>query len=247
MELIPAIDLREGSVVRLAQGDDARRTVYDLEPLDLVRRFTDAGVRRIHVVDLDAAFGLEPQRRLVERLVAYSEPKIELGGGLRDAESVRWALAAGCDRLVLGSIVAKDFDTFASLVDRFPGRLVPAIEVADGKLRVSGWTESVDLGLDTLCERLRGLDCPAALVTDVSRDGLLGGPNFDLATHVAEASGIPAIVSGGVRDLDDLVAAGSRSNLAGIIVGKAYYEGHFTMREALTALDRGTTDPQGAS
>lgn len=239
MELIPAIDLREGRVVRLAQGDDARRTFYDLDPTELLRRFADAGVPRVHIVDLDAAFGLGQQRLLIERLVAFSEPKVELGGGLRDLDAVRWALAAGCDRLVLGSVVAKDFDAFADLVDRFPGRLVPAIEVADGQLRVAGWTEGVDLTLEALCAKLRGLDCPAALVTDVSRDGLLQGPNVDLARQVTEASGLPAIVSGGVRDLADLEKAGSVPGLSGIIVGKAYYEGNFTLRQALAALSRG--------
>ncbi|MEM1203907.1 MAG: 1-(5-phosphoribosyl)-5-[(5-phosphoribosylamino)methylideneamino] imidazole-4-carboxamide isomerase [Acidobacteriota bacterium] len=237
MQLIPAIDLRRGRVVRLAQGDDDRRKTYDHDPADLLARFADAGVSRVHVVDLDAAFGEEPQRALVESLVAATDLNVELGGGLRDASAVAWALGAGCERLVLGSVVARDFPAFEALVARHPGRLVPAVEVAGGELKVAGWRESAALTLEDLCRRLQGLPCPAALVTDVERDGTLQGPNLDLARHVAEVSGIPSIVSGGVHSLGDLEAAAGIPGIGAVIVGKALYEERFTLADALEAAE----------
>ncbi|MCG8456691.1 MAG: HisA/HisF-related TIM barrel protein, partial [Holophagales bacterium] len=145
-----------------------------------------------------------------------------------------WALDAGCDRLVLGSIVARDTDAFRALVERFPGRLVPALEVKGEAVKIAGWRESAPLGLAELCARLRGLDCPAALVTDVARDGTLQGPNLELALRVARAIGIPAILSGGVHALSDLEqAARAGAELDGVIVGKALYDGRIRLEEAL--------------
>ncbi len=242
MKLIPAIDLRQGKVIRLSQGDDGRRTEYPHDPADLIRTFADAGVSRVHMVDLDGAFGESPQRPLIESLVklasALSTPMlVELGGGLRDEDSVAWAAEAGCDRLVLGSMVVKDFDRFHRLVQRFPGRLVPAVETAGGKVRISGWTESARVGMSELCEKLRDLPCPAALVTDVDRDGTLVGPNLELAQQVSRLSGLPTILSGGVTRLNDLREAAKAPELDGVIVGKAFYEGRFTLAEALEILE----------
>lgn len=252
MQLIPAIDLRHGKVVRLVQGDDGRRTSYGLDPFDVLRDYAEADVPLVHVVDLDAALGEPPQRELISGLVesgqsgcgkagsgmpGYGHPGtgVELGGGLGDRDAVAWALGAGCERVVLGSIVARDFGAFADLVEAFPGRVVPAVEVAAGKLRISGWTEAAEIPVADLCRRLRGLACPAVLVTDVERDGTLAGPNLDLARQVAVDTGIPALLSGGVRSLDDLRAAAAVPEIAGAIVGKALYEGLFTVEEALAA------------
>ena len=262
MQLIPAIDLRQGKVIRLSQGDDARRTLYDHEPADLIRRFADAGVGRVHIVDLDAAFGEGNQRPLIAELAglaaSFDTPLlIELGGGLRDEDAVSWALDAGCDRLVLGSMVVKAFDRFAALVERFPGRLVPAVETAGGELKISGWTESAKMSLDELCSSLRGLDCSAALVTDVDRDGEMVGPNLELARHVAVQSGIPTIVSGGVTNLGDLQNAVVMAKTAvedghgrifdGVITGKALYEERFTLEDALAVFPGSLESQEGGA
>ena len=240
MELIPAIDLRHGEVVRLVQGDDGRRTRYGVDPRAVLQEYAAAGAGRVHVVDLDAAFGEPPQRRLVAELAsggpAHRGPKIELGGGLNDGEAVRWALEeAGCERVVLGSLVARDFDAFAAIAGAHPGRVAPAVEVAGGALRIAGWREEAGVDLDELCRRLTGLPCPAALVTDVERDGTLEGPNFALTRRVHRASGLPVLLSGGVRSLGDLRQAAGTPGIAGAIVGKALYEGLFTVAEALEA------------
>ncbi len=252
MQLIPAIDLRHGKVVRLVQGDDGRRTSYGLDPLGVLREYAEAGLRLVHIVDLDGAFGESPQRQLITELVesgqsgcgrpgsgvkGYGHPGtgLELGGGLGDRDAVAWALGTGIERVVMGSIVARDFEAFSNIVGEFPGRVVPAIEVAGGKLRIAGWQEEAALSLEEACRRLRGLDCPAVLVTDVERDGTLAGPNLDLARQVAVDTGIPALLSGGVRSLDDLRAASRVPEIAGAIVGKALYEGLFTLAEAIEA------------
>jgi imidazole glycerol-phosphate synthase subunit HisF len=239
VELLPAIDLRHGQVVRLRQGDVARATAYAGDPLAVAAAFAAAGARWIHVVDLDAAFGEPSQRELISRLAAAlaggaGRVGLQLGGGLRDREAVEWALAAGCERVVLGSLPARDPAAFGELARAFPGRTVPAVEVAaDGEPRVAGWTRSAGRGLADLCRRLRGLPCPAVLVTDVERDGMLRGPNLELALRVAGASGLPALLSGGVRSLADLAAAAALPEIAGAILGRALYERRIDLAAAL--------------
>jgi phosphoribosylformimino-5-aminoimidazole carboxamide ribotide isomerase len=235
MELLPAIDLRHGRAVRLRQGDDARAMVYGDDPVAVLEGYARAGVALVHVVDLDAALGDPPQRDLVGRMAALGSVPIQLGGGLRDRATIEWALGAGCDRVVIGSLVARDTEAFRALALDLPGRLVPALDVADGEVRISGWKEGAALKLGELCSRLMGLPCPAILVTDVERDGMMSGPNLDLALRVARATGIPALLSGGVRSLADLEEASRIPEIAGAIVGRALYEGAFSVEEALAA------------
>ena len=228
MELLPAIDLRYGRAVRLLQGDD---------PLAVLEGYIQAGATRVHVVDLDATFGEAPQRDLIGQMALRG--LMQLGGGLRDRDAIRWALEAGCDRVVVGSLVARDIEAFRALVLEHPGKIVPALDIENGEVRIGGWTESPSWRLPELCVRLHGLPCPAVLVTDVERDGMLSGPNFELARRVAMASGIPALLSGGVRSLDDLRIAREIPEIAGAIVGRALYEGIFTIEEALDACREG--------
>ena len=241
-DLLPAIDLRQGKVVRLRQGDDSRRTVFGEDPPGVLAHFARAGARWVHVVDLDAAFGEAPQRRLIEGLARRASElglSLELGGGLRDRDSVAWALAAGCTRVVVSSMIAKDFPLFSSLVEAFPGRMVPGLDFRDGRLSISGWRESSDLDLGRLADLLAGLDCPAALVTDISRDGEMAGANLDLAREVARATGIPALLSGGVHSLEDLRRAARCPEIGGAIVGRALYDGTVDLGQALEVLEGG--------
>jgi cyclase len=233
LDLLPAVDLRHGRAVRLRQGDAARETVYADDPVALATAYRDAGVRRVHVVDLDAAFGETPQRGLIEKLAAVLP--VQLGGGLRDGAAVAWALAAGCERAVIGSLVAREPERFRALAEEHPGRLVPALDVEAGAVRTAGWREGSRRTLAELCDLLRGLPCPAVLVTDVERDGMLTGPNFDLTRQVSRGSGLPALLSGGIHRLADLEEAARIPEIAGAIVGRALYEGAFTIEEALKA------------
>lgn len=233
MELLPAIDLRHGRAVRLRQGDDARATVYGDDPVAVLEGYARAGVARVHVVDLDAALGDPPQRELIGRMAALGSVRVQLGGGLRDRAAIDWALGAGCDRVVVGSLVARHTEAFRALAIELPGRLVPALDVDHGEVRISGWKEGASVRLGELCSRLMGLPCPAVLVTDVERDGMMTGPNLDLALRAARATGIPALLSGGVRTLADLEEASRVPEIAGAIVGRALYEGAFSIEEAL--------------
>jgi len=230
-DLLPAIDLRHGRAVRLQQGDAARETVYAEDPLALVSFYKDAGVRRVHVVDLDAAFGEAPQRALIEKMAALLP--VQLGGGLRDNAAIAWALAAGCERAVIGSLVAREPERFRDLALECPGRLVPALDVENGQVRIAGWREGAGRTLADLCALLRGLPCPAVLVTDVARDGMMTGPNFDLTRQVARDTGLPGLLSGGIHRLADLETAAALPEIAGAVVGRALYEGAFTLAEAL--------------
>jgi phosphoribosylformimino-5-aminoimidazole carboxamide ribotide isomerase len=204
-------------------------------------------VTRAHVVDLDAAFGEPPQRPLLERLAAAAAaaggPALELGGGLRDEAAIDWALAAGFERAVVGSLAARDPAGFARLAAGRPGRLVPALDAvgsAGGEVRAEGWRQSAGTSVDELAAALAGLPCPALLVTAVERDGLMTGADAALARRAARAAGIPALVSGGVRSLAELAelarqACAAPGELAGAVVGRALYEGAFTLDQALAA------------
>lgn len=236
MDLWPAIDLRHGKVVRLLRGDDGARTEYGADPVAVARAFEAAGATRLHVVDLDAAFGEAPQRETIARLVAECGLEVELGGGLRDEAALRWALeGAGCLRAVVGSLASRQPELFATLTRRWPGRLVPALDAAGGAVRVDGWRAAGD-PLAEAAARLRGLPCPAVLVTDVDRDGTGRGPNLELAQQVARESGLPALVSGGVGSLADLARCVGQEGIAGVVVGRAIYEGAVGVRAAVDTL-----------
>ncbi len=236
MDLLPALDLRRGEVVRLLRGDDGARTVYGDDPEAVLAGFAAAGVAWAHVVDLDAAFGEAAQRALLERLAARAAElglSLQVGGGLRDATSVEWALAVGCGRVVVGSLTLTEPDLFSDLVERFPGRLVAALDVAGGKLRIAGWREAAGELLSETCRRLARLPLAAVLVTDIERDGALTGPNLELTRRVGSACAAPALLSGGIRDLADLEAAAACSEIGGAVVGRALYEGKIELSAAL--------------
>jgi imidazole glycerol-phosphate synthase subunit HisF len=235
-DLFPAIDLRRGRVVRLERGEDARATIYGDDPGTVLDRFAAQGARWVHIVDLDAAFGEPAQRELLVSLLRRPErPAIQLGGGLRDQEAILAALELGCERVVVGSLVARDFPLFAELARSHPGRLVPALDIARETVRVEGWRREAAPWRD-LASRLRGLPCPAVLVTDIERDGTLTGPNLELAREVAEVSGLPSLLSGGIRGSRDLRSAACCPLVAGVVVGKALYQNALTIEQALGAL-----------
>lgn len=238
MELIPSIDLRRGRVVRLTQGRWDRETVYFEEPLEALARFQAAGAERVHIVDLDAAFGEPRQRTALARLVAGAKrEQLQTGGGLRTEDDVADALGSGFDRVVLASLPAQQPERFAALAKRFAGRLIPAWEVAGGELRIAGWQSTNPLHRTLFSAALRALTplLPAILVTDIDRDGTLSGANVELAVAVARAVALPALVSGGVAAVEDVEVAAARPEIAGLIVGRAFYEGRIDLRQAIQA------------
>ncbi len=242
MLLIPAIDLLEGRAVRLAEGDRARATVYSDAPWQLAREFAEAGAKRIHVVDLDGAFAGRPaQVELIERLIGEARSvgavELEVGGGIRDAAAVETLIHAGVDKVVVGTLAVREPELVAGLCERFPGRIVVAIDARDGMVAVEGWTETSKISAAELGRRAAGWGAGGLLYTDVARDGLQVGPAVEatvaLQRLVDEVRPVDVIASGGVgtlEHLDALAAAGVRA----VIFGRALYERSFSLTEALS-------------
>ncbi len=234
-ELVPAIDLRHGEVVRLKQGEDARRTVYETDPRPVFERYAASGARRIHLVDLDAAFGEAPQRELLAELCQMAQGRcvVQTGGGLRDRAALDWAVEAGFRGVVVTSLLVREPEECASFARSVPGALIPALDIRGDVLKMSGWTESAPVDLDDLCARLADLPLGGVLVTDIERDGMLDGPNVELAARIGRACAAPSLVSGGVRELAHLEAAVAEPAVGGAIVGRALLDGALDLAEAL--------------
>ncbi len=236
MIVIPAIDLMDGHAVRLAEGDPNRVTRYSSEPVELIERFARAGAQWIHVVDLDGAFAGAPvQLDLVRRLIARAHDlgaRVEVGGGLRSVEAANAILAAGADRVVIGTLAVRSPHTVRELCARHPDRVMVAIDARDGTVAVDGWREASRLSPRELAETAVSWGATALLHTDVTRDGLQVGPAVEATTRMQDGLPIPVLASGGVgalSDLDDLAVA----RVAGVVLGRALYEGSFSVEEAL--------------
>jgi phosphoribosylformimino-5-aminoimidazole carboxamide ribotide isomerase len=234
--LYPAIDLRAGRCVRLVQGDFGRETCYDDDPIAVARMFAAAGAEWLHVVDLDAARRQGDNRELIEALAAVVPIPIQVGGGVRDGT----LLERGIARVVVGSLAVADPAAVRSLACRFPGQVAVGLDHLGGVVRVRGWAES---GSVSLADALAAVDCAelaAFVVTEIERDGMLTGPDLTGLAAVLTMTATPVIASGGVCSVVDLralagVGAGAR-RLAGVIVGKAIYEGRVELEAALRAL-----------
>ena len=235
MELYPAIDLRGGRCVRLWQGDFDKETVYGADPVAVAERFVAAGARWLHVVDLDAARGDGDNLDVVLAIVKAVRVRVETGGGVRDDTLLR----AGVDRVVLGSLAVTNRAYAAQLITENPGRVAIGLDHRDGELQVRGWEERGDVQLLDAVQWPEFAGAAAFIVTDIGRDGTLAGPDIDGLASVLEATDVDVIASGGVSSLSDIEALTSLETggrqLEGVIVGKALYEGEFTVEEAMAA------------
>jgi len=239
MDILPAIDLREGKVVRLAQGDYDRQTTYDDDPVAVARLFAQAGAKWIHVVDLDAArSGMCANVEAVRAIVQAVDAKVELGGGARDTAAVEEMLERGAARVVVGSAAMKDWPWFEALAarDDLAGRLALGLDARDGLLAAHGWTEQLDTPATELAARTRGWDLGAIVYTDIARDGMLTGVNIKATAEIIQATDVPVIASGGVGSLDDIRRCAS-IGCAGAIIGRAWYEGKIDLKQACGLAD----------
>ncbi len=243
MMLYPAIDLRDGSAVRLVQGDFARTTVFSEDPVAQARAFAAEGAQALHVVDLDGALEGRPVHApLVATITASFPGQVQLGGGLRSRAAIETAIATGVHRVVVGTALIEDNELLRWAIGRLGDRLVVALDARDGKVATHGWTQVTDRSAMEVATDLVRTGVRHLLYTDISRDGTLGGPNLGALKRLAQAAPpLKLIASGGVSSLADLRAlAGLKlSNLSGVIVGRALYEGRFTVAEALAALRDG--------
>lgn len=243
MELYPAIDLRGGRCVRLRQGDYGDETVYGDDPVAVARGFASAGARWVHMVDLDAARSGEPVNRPAIAAVAASVgARVQAGGGVRDEASAEALFDAGVARVVLGTAAMEDPQLVARLAAAHASGVAVGLDSRGGEVAVRGWTEGAGVPLLDAVRRFEDVGVAALVVTEISRDGTLSGPDLEGLAAVLGATTVDVIASGGVGDLDDLVAlarleVGDRA-LSGVIVGKALYEGVFTVEHALTATSR---------
>ena len=233
LELLPAIDVKDGRAVRLVQGELSHETQYG-SPQEVARDFVAARAEWIHLVDLDAAFGIGSNAELLAQVIASVDIKVELSGGIRNDESLRKALATGCTRVNLGTAALEDPEWTAKVISEYGDRIAVGLDVRGHTLAARGWTrEGGDL-FETI-ERLDRNGCARYIVTDVAKDGTLTGPNLELLKEVCAATSKPVVASGGVSTLADLVAIRSLTDIGveGSIVGKALYAGAFTLEEAI--------------
>ena len=236
IELIPAIDIIGGRCVRLSQGDYERQTTYDAEPADMVKRFADCGVKRVHVVDLDGAKAAQPENLpTLEKMAGVNGVSIEWGGGLKTETAVRQVFDAGAAYAIVGSVAAKQPDLFITWLNAFGAeRMVLGADVREGKVSVSGWQEDLNLGIEALIDTFQPHGLRQVICTDISRDGMLQGPSFDLYTQLQAAyPDIDFTVSGGISSMDDIRRLDSL-NLRKVIIGKAIYEGRISLKEIET-------------
>jgi phosphoribosylformimino-5-aminoimidazole carboxamide ribotide isomerase len=237
--LYPAIDIRGGKAVRLLQGDYARETTYDADPVDAAKRWVDEGAEFLHVVDLDGAKAGESQNlESVRRVVAAVECPIQVGGGLRDEASVAAVLDSGAERVVIGTAALRDPDFLQGMVDSYAERIVVSVDARDGKVSLSGWTETSDVDVAAAVADLSRRGVGRFLCTAIEVDGTMEGPAIGELSRIAAATEAQVIASGGVGDLADLeaLAGMDAANIEGAIVGRALYECRFSVAEAIRAL-----------
>jgi phosphoribosylformimino-5-aminoimidazole carboxamide ribotide isomerase len=236
--VIPSIDLKDGKVVRLLRGDMNRATVYGADPGETARGFDQAGAELIHIVDLDGAIAGAPRNiEAIAQIRASVKCAIDVSGGLRTIDAVRAAFAAGADRVPIGSAALLNPSLVRDACAEFPEKIFGSIDIRDGKLAVKGWVETSELTVNDAANRFRAAGVAAAILTDIARDGAQVGVDAARMEEIANAVRLPMIASGGVARLDDIRALRSRfeSGVVGVIVGRALYEGNFSLSDALAA------------
>lgn len=235
MQIIPAIDIKDGRCVRLFQGDYDQITVFDHDPAAVARKWERLGAERIHVVDLDGAkVGRPVNAQVVFAIVRAISIPVQLGGGLRDQAAVDAALNLGVERVVLGTAAVREPQLISRLVQQYDARIVVGVDARDGWVAAQGWTETSQIKTDDLVRRMGVLGVRTIIYTDIGRDGTLAGPDINGVAELVQVNGPEIIASGGVATLDDLVAL-SKTGAAGVIVGKALYTDAFDLPQAIDA------------
>ena len=232
MKIFPAIDIKDKKCVRLIKGDFTNKTEYEISPSDQARKFKDYGFKNLHIVDLDGALiGETVNIEIIKQIVIKSDLKVEIGGGVRNFESIKKYIDVGVDKVILGSAAIKDKNFLKKSCEKFPNKIALGLDAKDGYLSVSGWKENSNkLTLDYLKE-VNDYGISRLIYTDINRDGMKQSPNFDETLTVAEISNCPVIISGGVSSINDIKKAKSLNNIEGIIVGKAIYDGDIKLED----------------
>lgn len=235
MEIFPAIDLKQGCAVRLSKGEMQSAKIYSKDPCELAKKFEDLGAKWLHLVDLDGAFAGEAVNfKAIERIVKNTRLRVEVGGGIRDEARIKEYLSLGVDRFILGSAALKNPDFVKQMAKLY--RIVVGIDAKDGLVATEGWAELSRVKATDLARDYADAGVCAIICTDISRDGMLSGVNVEFSRSIAKVCGIDTIASGGVKDINDIIALKNAELIAGVIVGKAYYEGTLDLKKAFEAL-----------
>ena len=233
MNIFPAIDLYEGQAVRLYKGDYAQMTVYDKEPLNVARKFEAAGAKCLHMVDLEGArYGTTPNLKTIEKIVQNTQLFVELGGGIRSMETIEAYHSIGVRRLILGTAAVTEEGFVERAVAKFGDAIAVGADIKDGMVAIKGWTEKSALTCDAFCHRMQKIGVKTMIVTDISRDGAMQGTNRALYADLGARYAIDFIASGGVSSIDDIRVLRAQK-LYGAIIGKAYYTGAISIKEAV--------------
>ncbi len=232
MKIFPAIDIKEGKCVRLVKGDFDKKTEYKMHPVDQAGKFKEHGLKNLHVVDLDGALtGETVNLDIIKDIVKKFDLKVEIGGGIRNLNSIQKYIDVGAEKVILGSAAIKDKKFLEEACQKFSNKIALGLDAKDGYLSVSGWKEnSNQLTLDYLNE-VNDYGVSRLIYTDINKDGMKQSPNFEETSKVAAKSNCPVILSGGVSSIDDIKKARSLKNIEGIIVGKAIYDGDIELKE----------------
>ena len=238
MKIFPAIDIKDKKCVRLVKGDFNNKTEYEMSPVDQAEKYKDHGFKNLHIVDLDGALiGETVNLDIIQEIVSKFDLKIEIGGGVRNFESIKKYTDVGVEKVILGSAAIKDKNFLKEACEKFPNKIALGLDAKDGYLSVSGWKEnSNQLTLDYLKE-VNDFGASRLIYTDINRDGMKQSPNFSETEKVAEISNCPVIISGGVSSIDDVKKAKGLKNIEGIIVGKAIYDGDIKLEELAKEID----------
>ena len=238
MKIFPAIDIKDKKCVRLVKGDFDSKTEYEMSPIEQAKKYKDHGFKNLHIVDLDGALtGKTINLDIIHDIVGKFDLKIEIGGGVRNFDSIKKYIDAGAEKVILGSAAIKDKKFLKEACEKFPNKIALGLDAKDGLLSISGWKEnSNQLTLDYLKE-VNEYGLSRLIYTDINRDGMKQSPNFDETSKIAEISKCPVIISGGVSSIDDIKKAKSLKNIEGIIVGKAIYDGDIKLDELIKEID----------
>ena len=232
MKIFPAIDIKDKKCVRLIKGDFDNKTEYKNSPVDQANSYKDHGFKNLHIVDLDGALtGETVNLNIVQEVVKKSNLNVEIGGGIRNFESIQKYLDIGVEKIVLGSAAVKNKNFLKDACLNFPGKIALGLDEKDGKLSVSGWKENSNISTLEFLKEVNDYGISRLIFTDINRDGTKESPNFDETSKVANISSCPVIISGGVSSINDVKKARNIENIEGIIVGKAIYDGDIKLEE----------------
>ena len=232
MKIFPAIDIKDKKCVRLIKGDFNQKTEYQMSPVEQATQFIDKGFKNLHIIDLDGALtGETVNLNIIKEIVRKFDFKVEVGGGVRDFDSIQEYADIGVDKVILGSAAIKDKNFLKKACKRFPKKIALGLDAKDGKLSVSGWKENSGISTLDFLNEVNDYSISRLIFTDINKDGTKESPNFEETLKVAEISNCPVVISGGVSSIEDIKKAKTLKNVEGVIVGKAIYDGDVKLEE----------------